>query len=198
MDSSTQVQKSVNWFAVYTSSHHEKRVAAQFTERRIETFFPLYSARHRWKNRCAMNLELPLFPSYVFVRIHPRERARVLEVPGVISLVGSGRIPTSLPDFEIEALRSAIGQEKIEPHPYLVVGTRVRIWRGPMSGMEGILVRRKSNFRVVLALDLILQCVAVEVDEDDLETAARCPAPTLLATDFAVVPISRKSPCKSV
>jgi len=106
-----------NWFAAYTNSHHEKRVASHFAERQIESFLPLYTTLHRWKNRCEMNLELPLFPNYVFVRIDPRERVRVLEVPGVMSLVGFGRALAPLPDFEIEALRSGLGKRKIEPHP---------------------------------------------------------------------------------
>jgi transcription antitermination factor NusG len=164
-------QFSANWFAAYTNSHREKRVAARFAERQIESFLPLYATRHRWKNRCEMNLELPLFPNYVLVRIDPRERRRVLEVPGVLSLVGSGRILSPLPDLEIEALRSGVGRRKMEPHPYLVVGERVRIKAGPMAGVEGVLVRRKSNFRVVLALDVIMQSVAVEVDAEDLELA---------------------------
>jgi transcription antitermination factor NusG len=163
---------SANWFAAYTNSHHEKRVASHFAERQIEAFLPLYATRHRWKNRCEMNLELPLFPNYVFVLIDPRERVRVLEVPGVQSLVGFGRTLAALPQFEIEALRSGLGQRKIEPHPYLVIGERVRIKAGPMTGMEGVLVRKKNNFRVVLALDVIMQSVAVEVDADDLEPAA--------------------------
>jgi transcription antitermination factor NusG len=119
-----------------------------------------------------MTVELPLFPNYVFVRIAARERVRVLQVPGVLSLVGFGRTLAALPDFEIEALRCGLGQRKIEPHPWLVIGERVRIKAGPMAGLEGVLVRKKNNFRVVLALDVILQCVAVEVDADDLEPAA--------------------------
>jgi transcription antitermination factor NusG len=166
-------ESSANWFAAYTNSHHEKRAATHFAERGIESFLPLYSTRHRWKNRCEMNLELPLFPNYVFVRIDPRERVRVLEVPGVLSLVSFGRTLAPLPNFEIETLRAGLGQRKLEPHPYLVIGERVRIKAGPMTGMEGVLVRKKTNFRVVLALDLILQCVAVEVDADDLEPAAK-------------------------
>lgn len=163
---------SANWFAAYTNSHHEKRVALHFAERQIEAFLPLYATRHRWKNRCEMNLELPLFPNYVFVRIDPRKRVCVLEVPGVVSVVGFGRALAPLPDFEIEALRSGLRQRKIEPHPYLAIGERVRIKCGPMTGMEGVLVRKKNNFRVVLALDVIMRCVAVEVDADDLEPAS--------------------------
>jgi len=175
----------MNWYAAYTNSHHEKRVASHFSERGVESFLPLYATSRRWKNGCAMNLELPLFPNYVFVRIDPKARVRVLEVPGVLSLVGFGRTLARLSDVEIEALRSAVGQRKIEPHPYLVIGERVRIKAGPMMGMEGVLVRKKNHFRVVLALDAILQCVAVEVDADDLEPAARCPGRAQVPYAFA-------------
>jgi transcription antitermination factor NusG len=177
-------ESSTNWFAAYTNSHHEKRVASHFGERQIESFLPLYSALHRWKNRCAVDLDLPLFPNYVFVHIDPRERVRVLEVPGVLSLVGFGRTLAPLSDFEVETLRSCVGQRKIEPHPYLVIGERVRIKTGPMTGMEGVLVRKKSNFRVVLALDVIMQCVAVEVDADDLEPAAKLAGRAVLPLGF--------------
>jgi transcriptional antiterminator NusG len=164
-------ESSVHWFAAYTNSHHEKRVAWQLAEREMESFLPLYPASHRWKNRCERQLELPLFPNYVFVQIDPRDRVRVLAVPGVLSLVGFGRILAPLPDFEIEALRAGIAQRKIEPHPHLVIGERVRIKAGSMTGWEGVLIRKKSNFRVVLTLDAIMQSIAVEVDGDDLEPA---------------------------
>jgi len=176
---------SWNWFAAYTLSHHEKRVAAVLAGRQIEAFLPLFAALHRWGNRCDKSLQLPLFPNYVFVRIVPRERIRVLQVPGVLSLVGFGGKLAALPDLQIQALRSGIGQRRLDPHPYLVVGERVRIKAGAMSGLEGVLVRRKNNLRVVLALDVIMQSVAVEVDAFDLEIAPKrqgCDAaPTLSA-----------------
>ena len=185
-----------NWFAAYTNSHHEKRVASHFQERQIESFLPLYSTRHRWKNGCDMSLELPLFPNYVFVRIDPRERVRILEVPGVLSLVGFGRNLALLPDFEIETLRSAVGRKKIEPHAYLVIGERVRIKAGPMTGMEGVLLRKKNNFRVVLALDAIMQCVAVEIDADDLEPAAKHNGRAILLPDFPGQFNQQTLPCR--
>jgi transcription antitermination factor NusG len=157
------------WFAAYTSSHHEKRVAECLGERGIEAFLPLYASLRRWKNRCQKSLELPLFPNYIFVRIEPREHVQVLAVPGVVSMVGFGRTLAELPDDEIDALRRGVAEGKIEPHPYLTVGERVRIKAGPMTGLEGVLVRMKSNFRVVLTLDVIMKSIAVEVDIDDLE-----------------------------
>lgn len=158
-----------NWFAVYTNSHHEKRVAWCLAERQIEAFLPLYAARHRWRNRCERIVDLPLFPNYVFVRIDPRDRVRVLEVPGVLSFVGFGRTLALLPALEIEALRSCVGKARIDPHPYLAVGERVRIRAGPMAGIEGVLLRQKNDFRVVLTLDAIMKSVAVEVGADDVE-----------------------------
>jgi transcription antitermination factor NusG len=179
------LELSGNWFAAYTLSHHEKRVAGLLAARQVESFLPLYSALHRWRNRCDKHLELPLFPNYVFVRIAPRERVRVLQVPGVLSMVGFGGTLARLPDQQIEALRSGIGQRKLEPHPYLAVGRSVRIKAGAMSGLEGVLVRKKSNLRVVLALDVIMRSVSVEVDAADLEATAPRPQSRMDRPTFA-------------
>jgi transcription antitermination factor NusG len=164
-------ENDVRWFAVYTNSRHEKCVARHLTERQIKNFLPLYRKVHRWTKRSSISLELPLFPNYVFVHISPPQRNVVLGVPGVIALVGSGHAPSALPDAEIESLRTAMERNKFEPHPYLVAGERVRIRAGSMEGMEGILVRKKNELRVVLTLDLIQRSVAVEVDADDVEPA---------------------------
>lgn len=106
-----------NWFAAYTNSHHEKRVASHFHERQIESFLPLYSTRHRWKNGCDMNLELPLFPNYVFVHIDPRERVRILEVPGVLSLVGFGEILPHSPILKLRHSATLLDRERLSLTP---------------------------------------------------------------------------------
>jgi transcription antitermination factor NusG len=167
------------WFAVFTSSHHEKKVSQRFLDQRIENFLPLYSQVHHWTNRRKVTLQLPLFPNYVFVRINRRQRGRVLQVPGVVAIVGRGYEPTPLPDFEIESLRSGLHLRKFEPHPSLEVGTRVRIRVGPLEGMEGFLVRKKNNLRIVLTVPLINKSVAVEVDSGDVEPSSRHHASTV-------------------
>lgn len=159
------------WFAVYTTPRREKHVSEILAERQIETFLPLYQTNRQWKNSRPAVLDLPLFPTYVFARITSQARGTVLGMPGVLSIVGSPREPWPLPDLEIEALRSGLLERKIEPHPYLIVGERVRIKTGVMTGVEGVLVRKKNNFRVVLSLDTIMWSVAVEVDADDIESA---------------------------
>jgi transcription antitermination factor NusG len=166
---------SRQWFAAYTTPRHEKHVSEMLAEREIETFLPLYRSARQWKKSSPVVLELPLFPTYVFVRIARQARGTVLGMPGVLSIVGSSKEPWPLPDFEIEALRRGMRSHKVEPHPYLKVGERVRVKDGVMAGVEGILVRMSSAFRVVLTLDTIMRSVAIEVDADDLELADRLP-----------------------
>ena len=157
------------WYAAYTSSNHEKRVALQLTQRSIEHFLPLYESVRRWKDR-RMKLQLPLFPGYVFVHIALQDRLRVLQIPSVVHFVGFSGLPCSLSDEEIETLRYGLGrQPRVEPHPYLRAGRRVLIKRGPFQGLEGFLVRKKGNFRVVLSVELIMRSVAVELDAAEIE-----------------------------
>ncbi len=159
------------WYAVYTCCRHEKQVAAQFASREIEHYLPVYESVHRWKNGRAL-VQLPLFPGYVFVRIALRDRVRVLQVPSVVSLVGASGMASPLSDDEVELIRRGIcGGLRVEPHPYLKAGRRVRVRRGPLAGSEGILVRKKGTLRLVIALDLIMRAMAVEVDAEDVEPA---------------------------
>jgi len=158
------------WFALYTSPRHEKHVSEILMQHRFETFLPLYRTTRQWKKSRPVVLELPLFPTYVFVRIAREARSAVLGVTGVLSIVGSPREPWAVPDLDIEAIRLGSQMRKIQPHTYLTVGERVRIKSGVMAGVEGILVRKKNDLRVVLTLDTIMRSVAVEVDADDIES----------------------------
>jgi transcription antitermination factor NusG len=159
-----------NWYAVYTRTHHEKTVAHQLIDRGIENFLPLYKVIHNWTNNRKAALDLPLFPNYLFVFIASRERVRTLEVPGVVSLVGQGSTPAPLPEIEIQSLRSALAARKLEPHSYITAGAKARIVTGPLTGLEGVVLRTKSGgLRVILSVDMIRQSVAVEVSADELE-----------------------------
>jgi transcription antitermination factor NusG len=157
------------WLAAYTTPRHEKRIAEYLAVKDIEHFLPLYRSVRKWKRgSLKVTLELPLFPGYIFVRVERRERVRVLEAPGVLWLVGSGREPSPLPEHEIETLRAGLHLVKVEPHPYLVAGDRVRIIRGPLAGLEGVFLRKK-DLNVVLSLDHISQSIAVHIEADDVE-----------------------------
>ena len=117
-----------------------------------------------------MRLQLPLFPGYVFVRMVLVNRLRVLEVPGVVRVVGFSGHPSALPDEEIEGLKKSLAcGVHAEPHPFLIVGRRVQVKAGPLEGLEGIVIRRKNRLRLVISLDLIHRAAAVEIEATDLE-----------------------------
>ncbi len=159
------------WYAAYTRCRHEKHVVNMLDARGVEHYLPLYDSVHIWKDRRA-RVQLPLFPGYVFVHIPLADRMRVLTAPGVIRLVGNPA-PAPLPVFELEAIRNYISQRlPAEPYPYITRGKRVRIKAGPLQGLEGIVVRRKSACRVIINLDLIMRSMAVEVEMSDLEVIA--------------------------
>ena len=168
----------LNWYALYTCSRHEKSVAQQIEQRSIACFLPLYRSVRRWKDR-RKELELALFPGYVFVRLALKDRFRVLQLPSAVRLVSFNGQPAILPEAEIEQLRQRLSRSgSVEPHPYLRVGRRVRVCGGPMQGLEGIIVRRKDRCRVVFSLDLIMRSVAVEVDESDVEPVREVKRPS--------------------
>lgn len=162
-----------NWFAVFTVPRHEKQVEEYFRVREIESFLPLIRMGRRWKDGSKGIVELPLFPSYTFVRIGCGGRVPVLSVPGVISIVGGGRKSMSISDSYIHFLQKGLQEGKIEPHPYLTSGTKVRIRSGVMAGVEGILLRKKNDFRVVLTLEMIMKSVKIEVELGDIEPVGR-------------------------
>lgn len=157
------------WYAVYANVRHEKRVKDCLDGRMVECYLPSYRSIRRWQDR-RKEVELPLFPGYLFVRIAYRSRLQVLTTPGVVHIVSFDGKPASICEDEIEALRRALARGiNCEPHPYLKVGRRVRVRNGPLCGVEGTLIRRKEGYRLIISIELIMRSVATEVDEADVE-----------------------------
>ncbi len=166
-----EAARGENWYALYTYPRHEKQVAEQIQRRRFQCLVPVYKSVRRWKDR-QKELEMVLFPGYVFVQMALEKRLQVLQVRGIVHLVSFNGQPAIVPAREIDALqRRLLDGVKFEPHPYLKIGRRVRVRRGPMEGLEGIVVRRKDRCRIVFSIDLIMRSVAVEIEESDLEAA---------------------------
>lgn len=158
---------ATEWFAAYTYPRHEKKVALLLNQLEIKTFCPVYTAKHHWNKRKA-NVRLPLFPGYVFVNISTEQRIRVLSAPGVIHIVGSRGKPSPLPVDQIEALQKTLGSRQAEPHPFIAPGHTVRVTAGPLQGLEGIVLRRKGQMRMIISLTTINQSILLELEESDL------------------------------
>jgi transcription antitermination factor NusG len=160
-----------HWYALYTLPRHEKAVADRLRMRNIDTYLPLYSAARCWNHR-RMQVELPLFPGYVFIKMHITDKARVLTDSGIIRLVSFNSNAAALPDDDIERLRSSLAARRAEPYPFLTAGKRVRIRSGPFAGMAGTILRRKGGLRLVVTLDLIQKSIVFELDVADTQATS--------------------------
>ncbi len=160
------------WHALYTRHQHEKAIAHALSNKGFEVFLPLYSATHRWKDR-SKQLMLPLFPCYVFLHGGLERRLDILTTPGLHMLVTSGGHPAVVPEEEIRAVRQLVEKsERVEPHPFLRSGDWVRVKSGPLTGVEGILVRKKNLFRLVVSVEILGKSAATEVDASLVERVA--------------------------
>jgi transcription antitermination factor NusG len=97
----------------------------------------------------------------------------LLSTPGACAIVSFGNTPAIVPEEEINAIRLAFAStQRVEPHPFLKEGQKGRVKSGPLSGIEGILQRRKDTFRLVLSVQLLGRSVAVQVEQCDIERGA--------------------------
>jgi len=152
-----------SWYALYTRHQHEKMVDQVLTNKGFNTFLPLYATTHNWKDR-TKSLTLPLFPCYVFLKGGIERRLQILTTPGIYGLVSSAGQPAAIPDIEIEAIRRVVESgARVEAHPYLKCGNWVRVKNGPLTGIEGILVRKKNISRLVLSVEILGTAAAIEV-----------------------------------
>lgn len=155
---------SSTWYAVQVRSRHEDVVARHLRVRSLEAFLPLYRQRHRWSDRFK-EVDLPLFPGYVFCQLNPLNRLPVLSVPGVVQIVGAGKNLLPIDESEIAALKTAVQSGlPTRPSPFLEIGQKVRIEYGPLCGIEGILSGFGRHQQLVLSISLLQRSIAVEID----------------------------------
>jgi transcription antitermination factor NusG len=158
------VETSFAWYALHTRYQHEKTVAQILVQKGFDVFLPLYNVARHWKDRIKQ-LSVPLFPCYVFIQDGLDRRMSILNTPGVHGFVGSFGQAAPIQEAEIEAVLKMVETSvRVEPHPFLQRGDRVRVKSGPLEGIEGILMRTKNWFRLVLSVELLRMSVAVEVD----------------------------------
>lgn len=152
------------WFALRVRANHERVAAMHLRSRGVEEFSPTYKAQREWSDR-KKQIDQSVFPGYVFCRLNPEDRLPVLTIPGIVTLVGFGKGPTPIPDDEIEYIRRMVASGLfITPWPFLQVGQTVRVERGPLAGVEGILQKIKKTYRLVVSITLLQRSVSTEVD----------------------------------
>ena len=171
---SKEIKSTEPWHALHTRYQHEKVVAELLTRHGFEVFLALYTAVHQWKDR-RKHLCLPLFPCYVFLRDGVDRRLQILQTPGVHGIVQVAGRPGVIPEAEIAAIRRVVENPlPIEPHSFLENGDRVRIKAGPLTGLEGILVRKQDQLRLVLSVEMLGRAVAVPIEASHWEPLAGC------------------------
>ncbi len=165
-------RKNYPWYGVRVRSNFEQTVATALQAKGYEEFLPLIKQRRRWSDRSKL-IDRPLFPGYVFCRFDPARRVPVLEAPGVVGLVTFGKQPASIQEEEIASVRAMlISSLSVQPYPFLRCGQKIRIARGPLTGVEGIIVELKKQFRLVASVTLLQRSVSVEIDRDWVATTA--------------------------
>ena len=155
------------WYGVRVRPKGEARALGELSARGVEAFLPTRHVRRQWSDRIK-TLEVPVFPGYLFCRCQAGERARVLDAPAVIQILGIGGNPTPVSDSEIEAVHTLIASRlMLTPWPYLHCGQRVRIEHGPLAGLDGIVDKAEDGKpRVVVSVTLLQRSVAAEIERD--------------------------------
>ena len=158
---------NLSWYAIRIQSRLASLASATLNGKGYEEFLPLYRSRRRWSDRIKQ-LELPLFPGYLFCRFDASDRLMpILTTPGVIGIVSAGKTPVPVCDEEIEAIRSILRSGlAAQPWPFLRVGSKVYIERGPLAGMEGIVIDTDKIYRLVVSVSLLQRSVAVEIERE--------------------------------
>ena len=157
---------NLSWYALQIQSKLGSVASATLCGKGCEAYLPLYRCGHRWSDR-VKQLDLPLFPGYLFCRFDVRDRLPILTTPGVISIVGAGKTPVPVDDEEIEAIRAILRSGlAAQPWPFLRVGSKVYVEGGPLAGVEGIITNTDKVYRLVVSVSLLQRSVAVEINRE--------------------------------
>ena len=156
------------WFALHVMPRHDKSVSITLRRSGYQELTPLYRAKRKWADRSKL-LELPLFPGYVFCRFNPLFPVPILNIPGVVNIVRTGRTLAPVDDNEIASLQrlveSGLNSEPGSYHDFQV-GQRVRIEGGPLLGLEGVVIELRKALRLVLSVSLLQRAILVEIDRE--------------------------------
>jgi transcription antitermination factor NusG len=154
------------WYAIHIQSKFEKVASTALRDKGYEEFLPLYSVKRQWSDR-VKQLDLPLFPGYLFCRIDIGRLLPLVTTPGVLGIVSAGKCPIAVSEQEIEAVQTLVRSGlPAMPWPGLIAGTPVWIERGPLSGIEGIVLDVNKKYRLIVSVPLLQRAVAVEIERE--------------------------------
>jgi len=159
------------WFALYTRSRHEKRVAEALEQRGFDTYLPLVPRVSEWHDRKKTVL-WPLFPGYVFVRLCPEDAATVLSIPGSVQVIGVAGRPAPIPDEDIDNVKMFVTAlittgAPTSVHPALDVGAPAKVSSGAFAGVTGIVLEdRKGKVVLQVGLHAIGQGLRLELPRE--------------------------------
>jgi transcription antitermination factor NusG len=157
---------SDHWYALYVRSRHEKVVENSLKGKGYRAFSPSYRTKRKRVDRIA-EIEVPLFPGYVFCRFDSNKRLPVLLTPGVVGIVGRGNRPEPVDDTEIASIRTiALSGRPVQPWPFLRTGQRIRLQTGPLMGAEGVFLRVKDEYHLVVSITLLQRAVSIVIEKD--------------------------------
>ena len=164
-------RNALPWFAVRVKSNYEKAVATALRGKGVEEFLPIYCVKRRWSDRTKI-VELPLFAGYLFCRLDLTKRMPLLTTPGFLYLVGCGRCPEPVANQEVEAIRAVVDSGlPALPWATVMVGQKVRLERGPLRGVEGVVAKIAGQQRIYVAVSLLQRSVSLEVDSEWIRSA---------------------------
>jgi transcription antitermination factor NusG len=161
------------WYALRVRTSREKSVACLLRHKGFNEFLPLYASCRRWSDRI-QQVDLPLFPGYVFCRFNALARLPILTTPGVVHVVGMGATPEPVDEGEITALQSVVESGLLmQPWPFLKVGQRVVIEDGPLRNVEGILKDVKGSRNLIISITLLQRSVSVCIERTGVRPLAQ-------------------------
>jgi transcription antitermination factor NusG len=188
MNSAQTVQ---SWYAVRVRPRFERAVSTALSGKGYDEYLPLYNSRRKWSDR-AKDLDLPLFPGYLFCRFDVQVRLPILTTPGVISIVGTGRVPVAISDPEIDAIQTMVRSGlHLQPWPQLAVGSRVVIEQGPLKGLEGVAMDVKKKYRLFVSVPLLQRSVSVEIDREWVRPLAAVTTPRTIPSLVRVPSVAK-------
>jgi len=184
------------WFALQTKPRNEKKVGNVLRQKGYECLVPTYRQRRKWSDR-TVEIDLPLFPMYVFCRLGPSVLGKAVSTSGVVKIVGFNGKPAEVAAEEIEALQLLMQSNLLrEPWKYLCHGTQVLVETGPLAGVQGIILAEDDNKqRLIISVTLLQRSVAIQLDSGTIISVVADPKGKVtgqsIETDMAVTLLRR-------